>query len=86
MTIAQQSIQKYILKNFHASGVALLPVGKDCVKVTDVNGESMTLTMNLFRDIMDADTKSIYAISDLPHEVDKVGFQMPRSWTEVDRA
>lgn len=85
MTGMQESIREYIYKNFHPDTVVLSMEGEECIKVTDGSGESMTLTMNLFGDIMDADTKSIYAISDLPHDPDKIGNQMPQNWMEVDR-
>lgn len=85
MTIAQKTLKKYIYTNFHPDSVLLFPIGKDKIKVIDAEGNSMTLTLNLFGDIMDDDTKSIYAISDLPHDLNQIGLQLPQSWKEVDR-
>lgn len=85
MTIAQEVIKKYIYMNFHPDSVLLFPIGQDKIKIIDSDGASMTLTMNLFGDIMDADTKSICAISDLPHDLGQLGLQLPKSWKEVDR-
>lgn len=85
MTKVQESIREYIYKNFHPESVLLFPKGEDQIRIIDKTGASMTLTMNLFGDIMDADTKKIYAISDLPHDVNKIENQLPHSWKEVDR-
>ena len=85
MTRAQEAIKKYIYTNFHPDGVQLFPVDRDKVKLTDSAGESMVLTMNIFGDIMDAETKQIYAVSDLPHDLERIGRQLPQSWKEVDR-
>lgn len=85
MTIVQEAIKKYIYINFHPNSVLLFPLDHDRIKVIDSEGESMTLTMNLFGDIMDADTKQIYAVSDLPHDMNRIGSQLPESWREVDR-
>ena len=85
MTRAQEVIKKYIYINFHPNSVLLFPINQDKIKLIDSKGESMTLTMNLFGDIMDADTKQIYAVSDLPHDLNQIGEQLPQSWREVDR-
>lgn len=85
MTRAQEVIKKYIHINFHPDSVLLFPVGRDKVKLIDSEGESMVLTMNIFGDIMDAETKQIYAVSDLPHDLEGIGRQLPKSWREVDR-
>ncbi len=85
MTTAQDVIKKYIYINFHPDGVRLFPVDRDKVKLIDSEGESMVLTMNIFGDIMDAESKQIYAVSDLPHDLEHIGRQLPQSWKEVDR-
>lgn len=85
MTIAQEVIKRYIYINFHPNSVLLFPRDQDKIKIIDSEGESMTLTMNIFGDIMDADTKQIYAVSDLPHDSNQVGVQVPQNWREVDR-
>lgn len=85
MTKAQESIRKYVYTNFHSDSVQLFPVGRDKVKLIDSEGESMILTLNIYGDIMDAETKQIYAVSDLPHDLERIGQQLPQSWREVDR-
>lgn len=85
MTTAQKLIKKYIYINFHPDSVLLFFVGRDKVKLIDSEGESMTLTLNIYGDIMDAETKQIYAVSDLPHDLERIGQQLPESWREVDR-
>lgn len=85
MTIAQKLIKKYIYINFQPDSVLLFFVDRDKVKLIDSEGESMTLTLNIYGDIMDAETKQIYAVSDLPHDLERIGQQPPESWREVDR-
>ncbi len=85
MTRAQEVIKKYIHNNFHPDSVQLFLVGRHKVKLIDLEGGSMVLTMNIFGDIMDAETKQIYAVSDLPHDLERIDRQLPKSWKEVDR-
>ncbi len=85
MTRAQELIRKYIYTNFHPDSVLLFPVDRDKVKLIDSEGESMVLTMNIYGDIMDAESKQIYAVSDLPHDLSRICQQLPQSWKEVDR-
>lgn len=85
MTTAQKVIRKYIYVNFHPDSVLLFPIDKDKIKLTNSEGASMTLTLNVFGDIMDAETRQIYAVSDLPHDLQRIGKQLPESWMEVDR-
>ncbi len=85
MTRAQEVIKKYIHINFHSDSVLLFPVDRDKVKLIDSEGESMVLTINIYGDIMDAESKQIYAVSDLPHELERIDLQLPQSWKEVDR-
>lgn len=85
MTRAQECICKYVHKNFHAQSVEIVPIGDDKIMVKDHSNESMVLTINIFGDIMDADTKTVYAISDLPHQLDKLTDNFPTNWMEVDR-
>lgn len=85
MTRAQEVIKKYIYMNFHRDSVLLFPVDQDKIKIIDAEGAIMTLTLNLYGDIMDAVTRKLYAISDLPHDLNRIGLQLPQSWKEVDR-
>lgn len=83
MTIGQRTILRFIDKNFAPGTIRTTAVGNDKIKVTDRKGESIMLTMNIYCDIMDADTGSIYARSSLPHDINKIGNQLPADWTEV---
>lgn len=85
MTAVQKSIQKYIDANFYPGSVELTLVGNDKIKVTDKEENNMTLSLNLYGDIIDTDTESIYAISDLPHNFPRHEGVLPQNWTEVDR-
>lgn len=78
MTNLQSDILQYLSIQFKGCHYDL--IGDDKVKVTDRNGESMTFTCNLYGDIMDADTKEILAVSDLPHDLDKIGTKRPTKW------
>lgn len=78
MTIAQRDICNYLDTQFQGCQYEL--IGESSVKVTNRDGKSMTFTCNLFGDIMDAETKEIVATSDLPHDLDKIGFQKPKKW------
>ena len=88
MTNVQICIREYIYQVFKPSSVNLIPSGEDKIKVINSQGKDMTLTMNIFGDIMDADTKQIYAVSDLPHDMNKIGWdefreRLPHKWEEV---
>ena len=85
MTRAQEVIRKYIYTDFPKDGVLLFPTGKDKIKIIDEKGKSMTLTINLFGDILNADTGEMCAISDLPHDLCQIGLQLPQSWKEVEQ-
>lgn len=85
MTKAHIILRQYIKKNFHEGAVDIEDVGEDMVRLTDCKGESMTLTMNIYCDIMDADTKQIYAKSNLPHDLLTIGTKLPTDWEELPR-
>lgn len=85
VTIGQRTILRYIDKNFVRGSVRTVALGDDKIMVIDSNGESLTLTTNIYCDIMDADTGVKYAISNLPHDVNKIGTKLPTEWTELDR-
>lgn len=85
MTNVQKSIQRYIDQMFIGEDVKTELVGDSQIKVTE-NGGCVTLTMNIYGDIMDAETRKILAESDLPHDLMRIGHgEMPRSWHEVQR-
>lgn len=86
MTKMQQSIKKYINQNLISVSVHIAPVGDDSIKVTYPQGGTTTLTMNLFGDIIDAHTRKVYAVSDLPHDLNMVGALMPQGWRDVNHA
>jgi hypothetical protein len=85
MTKAHIILHQYINKKFHEGAVKIQDIGQDEVKLTDCNGETMTLTMNIYCDIMDADTKQVYAKSNLPHDLNHIGTKLPTDWTEIPR-
>ena len=76
---AQKSILKYIKTQF--KGVRVRPIGEDRLQVTDSKGGKLNLSLNLYGDILDADTKQVIAKSDLPHSMDELKVhEMPKSW------
>lgn len=83
MTNVQKIILTHISKNFVPGSFKTELIGDSKVKVTDGTGESMTLTTNIYGDIMDADTRKIYAVSSLPHDLSRVGTELPSRWTGV---
>ncbi len=88
MTEAQRMIVKYINENFLKGSVQVELKGSVEVKITDHNGEHMVLTVNLFCDIMDAATKKIIAVSNVPHDLDELircPSKLPTSWTNLSQ-
>lgn len=80
MTRAQEDIKRYIETQF-AGGYQLTPIGDGVLELRDITGKTMRFTCNIFGDIMDAKTKQIIAISDLPHDLSKVKLNArPQSW------
>lgn len=78
MTNAQKSIQKFIEIMWLGKDVKTELIGDSQVEVNDEEGGSVTLTMNIYGDIMDAKTRKILAESDLPHDLMKIGYgEMP---------
>lgn len=84
-TQAQLLLRKYIGMHFYPSSITMENVDTDKVKVTDFKGQSILFTMNIYCDIMDAETKQIYAISNIPHDIENVNSLLPTNWVEVDR-
>ena len=73
-------LRQYIDQNFLKGSVKIEAIGDTAIKVTDGEGVSRKLTMNIFCDIMDADTKKIYARSNLPHDLVHIGRKPPTEW------
>lgn len=65
MTRTQNMIVNYINQQFVPGSVTIIPVGESHVKITDKNKESLTFTVNIFGDIIDADTNKIIAEASL---------------------
>ena len=78
MTETQEDILRYLITQFKLCYYDLNEADK--VKVMDQHGASMTFTSNEFGDILDADTEQIVAISDIPHDIDKIGSRRPTKW------
>lgn len=80
MTVGQEDILKFIA--MHYRGVTATITGSATVKVTTRNGKEMYFTMNIYEDILDATTMEVVAVSDLPHDLDKIRlYARPGSWT-----
>lgn len=77
MTRGQEAIMRYVSQNFVGGSIRMEAVVEDKVRVTNRTGEHMTLTMNLYCDILDADNGQLYAKSDLPHDILRIGTKMP---------
>lgn len=58
-TIAQFKILDFIQRNFEAGSIKTELVGADKVKITDTNGKSITLSINVQYQVFDYDTKEI---------------------------
>lgn len=85
MTTAHIILLKYIDKHFIKGSLSVDYPNNDTIQITDKNGDCMRLTLNLYGDIMDADTRKLLAISDLPHNLDTVGYKLPKDWQELDK-
>jgi hypothetical protein len=64
--------------------ITIEDIDTDKVRITDRNGETMTLTANEYYDIIDANTHAMYARSDLPHDTTPTEYQLPTDWHELD--
>ncbi len=83
MTRAQSDIKRYIETQF-AGGYQLTPIGDYTLELEDMTGDTMRFSMNLFGDIIDADTKQILAESDLPHDLCRISTTArPQEWTTL---
>lgn len=86
MTEAQRMIFKYIDENFILGSVRIELRGSTEVKITDRNKDHMILAINLYCDIMDAETNKIIAVSDITHNLDDVirnPFKLPTKWMNL---
>lgn len=80
MTVGQEDILKFIAT--HYRGATATITGSATVKATTQNGKEMYFTMNIYEDILDATTMEVVAVSDLPHDLDKIRlYARPGSWT-----
>lgn len=86
MTTAHKILHRYINQNLKSGCFTFQDIGLDKVLIRDKNGGRLILTMNLYCDIMDADTNVIYAKSDLPHDLMAIGYRTPNTWIEVERS
>ena len=86
MTEAQRMIIKYVDENFIKGSVRVELQGLSEVKITDWKKVSMTLTINLYCDIMDAETGQKIAVSNIPHDLDDLKqnpFKLPTGWMNL---
>jgi hypothetical protein len=86
MTRAQEILRQYVASRFHLDGIRIMDTGADKIRITDMRGDSMDLTMNLYCDILevfaDGRTKLI-AESDVPHDLMQAGLKLPTAWADV---
>ena len=80
MTNTQQDTLNYLETRY--LGCQFEIVGKTKIQIKDQDGNTRVFTCNLYGDILDADTKGIIAISDLPHDMDKIGTKRPSKWED----
>lgn len=86
MTRKQALIKKFIHRRFFIEDIDVLLVGKDKVRITDKSKRSITLSMNEYGDIIDAETGECHAVSNLPREQGILSREEPSSWTNyIDR-
>ena len=80
MTVGQEDLLKFITTYYKGATADI--IGNPAVKVTTQDGKEMFFTMNIYEDILDATTKEVVAVSDLPHDLDKIRlYARPGSWT-----
>lgn len=82
VTRAQIILKKWIKTQFTDEVEIQFPT-KDTAKIIDIKNETMTITLNIYCDIIEIETKKVLAISDLPHDVMLVGNEIPQSWDAV---
>ena len=83
MTIAQSLIVKYINKNFVPGSVRICLMDDDIVKITDVHGAALSFTINLYGDILEAETKKLVAVGNVDHNLATLGIKLPTDWHDV---
>lgn len=82
MTKAQIILKKWIKTQFTDEVEIEFPTDATAT-ITDKNGESMTISLNLYCDILEVPSKKILATSDLPHDMELVEDKIPQSWTLI---
>jgi hypothetical protein len=63
-----------------------MDTGADKIRITDMRGDSMNLTMNLYCDILEvfADGRTkLVAESNIPHDLFEANLLLPTEWTDV---
>lgn len=82
MNILQEDIIKYTKTD--PAILAAVPCNEFDVVVEYRDGTRGRLTGNLYGDIMNADTKQIIAVSDVPHSLTKCGHIRPTKWAPAE--
>lgn len=80
ITNEQKNILNYLETRY--LGCQFDIVGKTIIKIKDTEGKTKVFTCNPYGDILDADTNEIIAISDLPHDIEKIGTKKPSRWED----
>lgn len=78
MTREQEILTAYV--NHHTNYLKMDFEGSDILKVKDKQGNVKRLSINLYSDIIDVDARKVITVSDLPHDLDRLGCQLPRKW------
>lgn len=81
MNKAQIILNKWIRENFKEVAVEFETAST--AKIIDKYNDTMTITLNLYGDILEVGTNKLLAISDLPHDIESVGNMIPQSWRGV---
>lgn len=84
MTIGQSDVLRYIRTEF--PGAKTEEVGESVIRVTDQDGKKTDFSINIFGDILENlpdGSNRIIAVSDLPHNLDKLPiYARAKTWTK----
>jgi hypothetical protein len=83
---AQVQIREYITSRFFLDGIRIEDIGADQVRITDREADTMTLTCNLYGDILEVlpdGGRKLLAESNSEHNLFMIGSnKMPTRWTD----
>ena len=82
MTIVQKTLSAYLSQQF--MGANLIPVGEDRIAVEGPDGNRTEYMVNLYCDIIDAESQMLVARSNVPHTMEWLLLNVnhiPEKWT-----